>query len=204
MFSKMISLNIQHKYFQPEGIGGHTILDIKAADIIEISKTTLKVDADVIIRNWEQRQIERFKDSPPGATVVKAVSELQLLNDNYIAKPDSLKFINMLKEIVNVSDENEMAQIRYIEHLWKELNDVLPHTNIVGFEQEFAIVYDRKILQRRIEELKFKNSSKNFSLYPDYCSKMNVLRALKYIDELDEGMCTRIIKNVIFIYLKLI
>lgn len=183
----MIALTPQFKYYHPEGIGGHTILDLHAADFVEIAKTNLKIDADVIIRNWEQRQIERFKDSPPGASVVKLVSELHQLNENYIQNSDSIKFINMSKEI-NVNAETEMAQIRYLEHLAKQLQDVLPHTNIAGFEQEFAIVYERKMLEHRIEELKFKNSTKNLSLYPDYCNKLEVLRALKYIDELDEGM----------------
>lgn len=185
IFSKLISLTPQHKFFQPDGIGGHIILDIKACDIVEITKSNLKVDPDVIIRNWEQRQIERFKDSPPSSSVIKAVSELLLLNNNYIASPDSLKFINLTSE-VNVSAGSEMAEVSYMEHLWKQLSEVLPHTNIAGFEQEFCTVYDKKILERRIEELKFKNSTKNLSLYPDYCNKLEVLRALKYIDELDE------------------
>ncbi|XP_039953042.1 helicase SKI2W [Bactrocera tryoni] len=185
MYYKIVSLTPQNKLFQPEGIGGHCVIDAKAADIVEITKCTIKVDGDIIIRNWEQRQIERFKDSPPGATVVKAVSELQQLNQNYIDNTDAVKCINLSKD-VNISEENELVQIRYTEHLWKQLHTLLPHTNIAGFEQEFATVYERKVLERRIEELKFKNSTKNLSLYPDYCNKLEVLRALKYIDDLDE------------------
>ncbi|XP_067618075.1 superkiller complex protein 2 [Eurosta solidaginis] len=185
IYYKMVSLTPQYKFFQPEGIGGHSVIDITAIDVVHITKNIIKVDGDVIIRNWEQRQIERFKDSPPGATVVKAVSELQQLNQSYIDKPETLKFINLSKE-VNISDDNELAQIRYTEHLWQQLLTVLPHTNIAGFEQEFATVYERKVLERRIEELKFKNSTKNLSLYPDYCNKLEVLRALKYIDDFDE------------------
>lgn len=187
MYYKIVSLTPQHKFYHPEGIGGHTILDISAADIVEITKTNLKIDADCIIRNWEQRQIERFKDSPPGATVVKTVSELQQLNERYIADPSCLKFMDFTKEINNVSAENEMEQLMYLKHLGKQLAEVLPHTNIAGFEQEFATVHERKALERRIDELKLKNSVKNLSLYPDYCNKLKVLRALKYIDDLDEG-----------------
>ncbi|KNC23786.1 hypothetical protein FF38_01301 [Lucilia cuprina] len=185
MYYKMVALTPQHKFFHPEGIGGHIILDLKAPDFVEITKSSMKIEADIIIRNWEQRQIERFKDSPPASTVVKVVSELHQINENYIQNPDTLKFINMSKEI-NVNADTEMAQIRYLEHIWRQLQEILPHTNIAGFEQEFATVYERKILEQRIEELKFKNSTKNLSLYPDYCNKLEVLRALKYIDELDE------------------
>lgn len=183
----MVSLTPQNKFYHPEGIGGHTILDLKAADFVEITKSSMKIEPEIIIRNWEQRQIERFKDSPPSSTVVKVVAELHQINENYIQNPDSIKFINMSKEI-NVNADTEMAQIRYLEHVWRQLQEVLPHTNIAGFEQEFATVYERKILEQRIEELKFKNSTKNLSLYPDYCNKLEVLRALKYIDESDEGI----------------
>ncbi|XP_075148294.1 superkiller complex helicase subunit twister [Haematobia irritans] len=184
-YYKMVALTPQFKFFHPEGIGGHTILDLQPGDIVEITKTSLKVDADVIIRNWEQRQIERFRDSPPGATVVKAVSELHQINENYIQNSDSIKFLNLSKEI-NLNTDTEMAQIRYLEHLSKQLQEILPHTNRAGFEQEFETVYERKVLEHRIEELKFKNSTKNLSLYPDYCNKLEVLRELKYIDDLDE------------------
>ncbi|KAM7360479.1 superkiller complex helicase subunit twister [Cochliomyia hominivorax] len=185
MYYKMVSLTPQHKFYQPEGIGGHTILDLKAADFVEITKSSMKIEPEIIIRNWEQRQIERFRDSPPSSTVVKVVAELHQINENYTQNPESIKLINLSKEI-NVNADTEMAQIRYLEHVWRQLQEVLPHTNIAGFEQEFATVYERKILEQRIEELKFKNSTKNLSLYPDYCNKLEVLRALKYIDELDE------------------
>ncbi|EDV94990.1 helicase SKI2W [Drosophila grimshawi] len=184
-YYKILSLTPQNKFFQPEGIGGHTVLDIKAIDIINITKSTIKLDADVIIRNWEQRQLERFKDSPPGATVVKAVTELHQLNEAYNANPDSIKYINMSKEI-NVKADSEVAMLHYVDHLKRQLDDVLPHTNIAGFEQEFAKVYERRVLEIHIEELKFKNSAKNLTLYPDYCNKLQVLRALNYIDELNE------------------
>ncbi|KAH8268626.1 hypothetical protein KR026_010540 [Drosophila bipectinata] len=185
LYYKILSLTPKYKFFQPEGIGGHTILDVKAQDIVNITKNTFKVDADVIIRNWEQRQLERFKDTPPGGTVVKAVTELHQLNESYMANPASIKFVHLSKEI-NVNADTELAMIHYVDHLYKQVDDLLPHTNIAGFEQEFAKVFERRMLEIHIEELRFKNSAKNLSLYPDYCNKLQVLRALKYIDELDE------------------
>lgn len=185
LYYKILSLTPQHKFFHPEGIGGHTVLDIKAIDIVNITKSTIKVDADVIIRNWEQRQLERFKDAPPGATVVRAVTELHQLNEAYNANPDSIKYVNMSKEI-NVNADNEVAMLNYVDHLKRQVGDVLPHTNIAGFEQEFDKVYERRVLEISIEELRFKNSAKNLTLYPDYCNKLQVLRSLNYIDELNE------------------
>ncbi|KAH8381825.1 hypothetical protein KR009_000456 [Drosophila setifemur] len=185
LYYKILSLTPKYKFFQPEGIGGHSVVDIKALDIVNITKSTFKVDADVIIRNWEQRQLERFKDTPPGGTVVKAVTELHKLNESYIASPDSVKYVNLSKEI-NVNADSEMAMLQYVDHLFSQVGDLLPHTNIAGLEQEFAKVYERRMLEVHIEELRFKNSAKNLTLYPDYCNKLQVLRALKYIDELEE------------------
>ncbi|XP_034112849.1 helicase SKI2W [Drosophila albomicans] len=185
LYYKILSLTAQNKFFHPEGIGGHAVLDIKAIDIVSITKSNIKVDADVIIRNWEQRQLERFKDAPPGATVVKAVTELQQLNEAYIANPECIKYINLSKEI-NVNADTELAMINYVDHLKRQVDEVLPHTNIAGFEQEFDKVYERRVLEINIEELRFKNSAKNLTLYPDYCNKLQVLRSLNYIDELNE------------------
>lgn len=185
LYYKILSLTPRNMTFQPVGIGGHTVLDIKAIDIISITKSTLKVDADAIIRNWEQRQLERFKDSPPSGSVVKAVTELNQLNESYIDNPDNIKYVNLSKEII-VNADSEVAMLNYVDHLLRKVGEFLPHTNIAGFEQEFAKVYERRMLEIHIEELRFKNSARNLTLYPDYCNKLKVLRALKYIDELDE------------------
>ncbi|BFF91512.1 helicase SKI2W [Drosophila madeirensis] len=184
-YYKILSLTPNNKFFQPEGIGGHAVLDIKAIDIVAITKSTFKVDADIVIRNWEQRQLERFKDTPPGATVVKAVADLHQLNENYIANADSIKYINLAKEI-NVNADTEVDLLQSVEQLGRQVAELLPHTNIAGFEQEFAKVYERRMLEIHIEELRFKNSAKNLSLYPDYCNKLKVLHALNYIDEQNE------------------
>ncbi|KAH8278739.1 hypothetical protein KR018_008116 [Drosophila ironensis] len=185
LYYKILSLAPKYQFFHPEGIGGHTIVDVKAEDIVNITKSTFRVEGEVIIRNWEQRQIEAFKDTPPGGSVVKAVTELYQLNERYIANRDSLKLVNLSKE-VNINADNELALLRYVNHLHQHVEYTLPHTNIAGFEQEFAKVYERRMLELHIEELRFKNSAKNLTLYPDYCNKLQVLRALKYIDDLDE------------------
>lgn len=201
MFYDLLSLTPQYQFYQPEGIGGHTILDINATHIVKITKSAIiKVDANLIIRNWEQRQIERFRNMEPGVTVTKAVTQLATLNENYLVRPDSLKFMIMSKEINTSVNVIELTLLRYLDHLEKKIQVVLPHTNIAAFEEIFSGVYERKVLEHHIEELKFKNSSKNLSLYPDYCNKLEVLRSLNYIDEIDEGKISLTINNLYFIY----
>uniref|UniRef100_T1GDC1 Helicase ATP-binding domain-containing protein n=1 Tax=Megaselia scalaris TaxID=36166 RepID=T1GDC1_MEGSC len=177
----------KNKHFQPEGIGGHTILEIRSSNIIEITKTNLKVEADPIIRNWEQRQMERFKDAPVGQSVAKAVSDLRNLTTNYKKDSKTIEFLNLAQNLnLSVVDEIDMSDINALYALWKEIKQILPYTNIVGFEQSFESVFERKSIEEQITTLKFKSSAKNLSLYPDYLNKLDVLRDLLYINENDE------------------
>lgn len=176
----MISLTPQHQQYQPEGVGGHTILIIKSPDIIEITTNVITIEADKLLQNWEQRQIPRFRDSPPGPTFVKTLTELYNLNNAVVSGETKLKFLNLKKEFKINMSMDALTKTR------KSLNAILPCTNVPNFEQEFAIVYDRKTLEIRREELKFKISKKSLSLYPDYINKLEVLKALSYIDQQHE------------------
>lgn len=177
LWHKMLSLTPQNKYFYPQGIGGHTILNITSVNILAITKTIIKIEPEKIIQNWEQRQIPRFKDSPAGATVIKIVTDLYNLNSSVISGKEKLQFINVKKEFkLNVN-------LKKMDDLKNKLEKIAPHTNVSNFEHEFAIVYDRKQLELRREELKYKISKESLSLYPDYLSKLQVLQALNYIDD---------------------
>lgn len=182
-----MSLLHKNKHFTPEGVGGHTILDIRCSNIVEIAKNSLKIEPDVIIRNWEQRQMERFKDAPVGPSVAKTVSDLRNLTTNYKKDSKTIEFINLSQNMnLSVVDEVDMSDVNALYGLWKEVKKILPYTNIVGFEQSFKTVFERKSIEQEIDVLKFKNSAKNLSLYPDYMNKLDVLRDLMYINENDE------------------
>lgn len=176
IWNKMISLTVKNKSFIPEGIGGHAVLTIKPCDVVEISKKKMKIDPDVIIKNWEQRQIPRFKDSPPGPTVIKTVNEL----NNF--KNEPIDFINFSHGL-DLAKSHVMEYINSYNQYKKKLEKIIDCTNISNFEQEYAVVYDRKQLEKRCEDLKFKISPQNCSTYPDYCNKLLVLQELNYIDE---------------------
>lgn len=187
LWHNLMSLLPKNKHFTPEGIGGHTILDIRCSNIVEIAKTNLKVEPDLIIRNWEQRQMERFRDAPVGPSVAKTVSDLRNLTTNYKKDSKTIEFLNLAQNLnLSGADEIDMADVNALYGLWKEVKQVLPYTNIVGFEQSFEIVFERKCIEQEITILKFKNSAQNLSLYPDYVNKLDVLRALMYINENDE------------------
>lgn len=176
----MIAMTPQHKFYIPEGVGGHNVLTIKFNNIVEITKTNVKVESDKIIQNWEQRQIPRFKDSPPGPSVLKSVTELYNINNSVIAGETRLQYFNLKQELKTsfITDQ--------ITKLTRKLSEIIDCTNASNFIQEFPVVFDRKTLEKKKEELKFKISKESLSLYPDYVNKLEVLKEMGYIDKQHE------------------
>lgn len=173
----MLGLTPQYKHFHPEGFGGHIILTLEAENIIEVTKLSLKVEAEVIVNNWTQRQIPRFKNNPPGPSTVRAVNELYDLNESVISKKVRLQTVNFKQEF-KMNQDWEL-----ISHLRKKMEATLPCTNVTNFEQEFAPVFDRKQLEQKQSELRFKMSNQNLTLYPEYQYKLEILKNLNYIDQ---------------------
>lgn len=180
LWHKMLSLTAQRKHYLPEGIGGHTVLTVKARDIVEVTKTTMKAETDIILQNWQQRQIPRFRDSPPGPTVVKVVNELYNLNNDVINGRQKLAFFDVKKDLEMQAKQAQMVKVR------KSLSDCMGCTSASNFELEFALVFDRKKLEQHRDQLQFNMSKESFALYPDYMKKLAVLRELQYIDDQHE------------------
>jgi antiviral helicase SKI2 len=61
LWYKMLGLASKKKIFIPDGVGGHTVLNITASDIIDIVKKKVSIDANLVIQDWEKRQIPRFR-----------------------------------------------------------------------------------------------------------------------------------------------
>ncbi|KAJ6639246.1 Helicase SKI2W [Pseudolycoriella hygida] len=180
LWHRMISMTPQHKLYIPEGVGGHTILTIKFNNIIEITKTNMKIEADKIIQNWEQRQIPRFKDTPPGASLSKTVTELYNLNNSVLCGDTKLQYCNLRQELKTSSIMDEIAKLK------RKLGEIINCTNATNFEQEFPVVFDRKSLEKKKDELKFKISKESLLLYPEYVNKLEVLKEMGYIDKQHE------------------
>lgn len=174
----MIALT-KHCFSDFDNALGHKILTIEPTDIIDVSKIHIKIDADAIINNWNQRQMPRFRDSPIGPTTEKAINELINLHRSMNAQSKNTKnqFINFNKEYKMLQDIELIALHR------KKVDQWLPHTMMANFEQEFAPVFDRKQLEAKQAELRFKMSNQNLTLYPEYQYKLEILKRLNYIDE---------------------
>lgn len=180
LWHKMLSLTKKHEHFLPEGIGGHSVLTVKARDIVDVTKITMKVETEKVLQNWQQRQIPRFRDSPPGATVVKVVNELYNLNNDVIGGRQKLAVFDFKKDLDMQDEMNRLLKVR------KTLGECMGCTSASNFELEFALVFDRKRLEQHRDQLQFNISKESFALYPDYMKKLAVLRELQYIDEQHE------------------
>lgn len=175
LWHRMIALT-KPRFYKLNAAPGHKVLTIPPSDIIDITTTTFKIDGEAILNNWLQRQKPRFRDAPIGPSTEKAIGEL--VNFHKSLKSDKkLPFVNFKQEYKMVQD------LDLIAHQRRQLDELLPHTKIANFEQEFGPVFDRKQLEAKQAELRFKMSSQSLTLYPEYQYKLEVLKRLNYVDD---------------------
>lgn len=177
MWHRMISLTRQIQHFVPENPLSHRVLNIEASNIVDITKTAIKIDAEAIINSWTKRQMPRFRDAPIGPSTERVLNELYNLHVAVKNKKIKLQFVN-LKNEVKMIQEYDLISITK-----KKVDEWLPSTKISNFEQEFGPVFDRKQLEAKQAELKFKMSNENLALYPEYKYKLEILKRLNYIDD---------------------
>ncbi|XP_063704669.1 superkiller complex protein 2 [Culicoides brevitarsis] len=177
LWYKMLSLSVPFKKFMPDGAGGHQVLVIQAEHICEITKKTLgSLECDKILQNWDQRQIPRFKDTPASASVLRALTELKTLTDEYNQDPSTISMVSFMNDLEVFEAMNELKKLRQAVEIHESCTD------IPNFEVEFDKVYQRKSLEYQLHELRFKISKESLSLYPDYVNKVKVLQDLNYVD----------------------
>uniref|UniRef100_A0A336MWM2 CSON005945 protein n=1 Tax=Culicoides sonorensis TaxID=179676 RepID=A0A336MWM2_CULSO len=177
LWYKMLSLSSPFKKFTPDGAGGHQVLSIQAEHILEISKKTLaNIEPEKILQNWDQRQIPRFKDTPPSASVLKALTDLKTLTDDYNKNHSTLTLVTGMQDLEMFESMNELKKLKQNVEIYEN------STDIPNFEQEFEKVYQRKSLEGELQELRYKISKESLSLYPDYVNKVKVLQDLNYVD----------------------
>lgn len=157
--------------------GGHKIITIEPTDIIDVAKIQMKIEAEQIVNNWNQRQMPRFRDSPVSQATQKAIAELIDYTRSMRTKKPKVQFVNFSTEFKLLQD------LELIKLHRQKMDECLPHTRIANFEQEFGPVFDRKQLETKQSELKFKMSDQNLSLYPEYQYKLEILKRLNYIDD---------------------
>uniref|UniRef100_A0AAG5CTW2 Helicase SKI2W n=1 Tax=Anopheles atroparvus TaxID=41427 RepID=A0AAG5CTW2_ANOAO len=182
LWHRMIALSVRYQFFVPAGFGGHRVLAITFANVMEVTKHTVRCDERKILQNWETRQIPRFRDTPPSPAVVDALATLTQINTMVVERggPYTIECVVPERKLEHLDLVKQLAAARV------RVDQYAPYTNIADFEHEFAIVFDRKQLERKLDDLKFQVSYESLSLYPDYLRKLQVLQELKYIDEMQQ------------------
>lgn len=180
LWHRMLSLSAQYRNFIPEGVGGHCVLQISVSNVMIVTKLFIKCDPTKIIQNWDNRQIPRFKDQPPSQSVLDAVVALTELNTAVVNQTTELESVKIQWNL------NQLKQSENLKATKERLQQYIPYTDIANFVQDFAVVYDRKQIEKRMEDLQYQVSYKSMSLYPDYCNKLKVLQELRYIDDMQQ------------------
>ncbi|XP_045527687.1 helicase SKI2W [Pieris brassicae] len=162
----------------------HTILCIAPKNVIAVTRTCLKIDGNIIIQDWEKRQMPRFKDAPVGASCASAVQELSRLSHAARTKVTPLETIS-LTQALNISTGELLHALDKMNKLKAQIEAQKKSTAIANFRNEFAIVYERKQAERKRDKYKRLLSYESLALYPDYQRRLLVLRELNYIDEHD-------------------
>lgn len=162
----------------------HTILCIAPKNIVAITKMNLKIDTKIIIDDWERRQIPRFKDAPVGTTCANAVQELSRMSHAVCSGATTLEYINLTQSMAITTGEI-LQSLDKMKKCSNELQELKKCTDIANFKSEFAIVYERKMTERKRDKYKRLLSFENLALYPDYQRRLLVLKELNYIDEHD-------------------
>lgn len=160
-----------------ENVVGHKIITIEPIDIIDVAKIQMKIDAENIVNNWTQRQMPRFRDAPISQATNNAIAELMDYTKSMRAARPKVQFFNFGKEFKLLQD------LELIKLHRQKMDEWLPHTRIANFEQEFGPVFERKQLETKQSDLRFKMSDQNLSLYPEYQYKLEILKRLNYIDD---------------------
>ncbi|XP_063367548.1 superkiller complex protein 2 [Cydia amplana] len=162
----------------------HTILCIAPKNIMAVTKMTLKIDASIIIQDWEKRQMPRFKDAPVGSSCATAIQELSRISHAVKTGATKLEQVSLTQSLA-VSTGVILSLLDDMTTLQKKLEDLEKSTDIANFKTEFAIVYERKQTERKRDKYRRLLSFENLALYPDYQRRLMVLRELNYIDEHD-------------------
>lgn len=171
-------LSFTYDYFEPDGIGGHAVLDVPVVYVL-LTQKIIKVDCDLVLRDWDNRQIPRFRDNPPSQTCQQAIQELFKFStdfsDEYLYNIFAAKYLDLFQQL-------EVLKIKHAK-----LVSVLHHTKIANFEEQFVTVFRRKHLEAKLKNLEFQLSSGSLMLYDDYKSRIEILKQLKYVDEENRG-----------------
>ncbi|ESO92823.1 hypothetical protein LOTGIDRAFT_232926 [Lottia gigantea] len=169
---------LANKLYQPDGPCSSKIETVRGDDIDVITVKTIKVEPDKIIADIKKRQQARFKDNPPSKSVSVVTQELLRLTE---ANPKGLKGLDPIKDY-RIKDIDYMEQFRSLEYLHDSFKD-FQCVHCPNFLEHFNEIRKNMELKMKYKELRYLLSDDSLILLPEYQQRIEVLRALNYIDE---------------------
>ncbi|KAG8232459.1 hypothetical protein J437_LFUL012105, partial [Ladona fulva] len=160
--------------------GQHTLLWVRPGDVLHIVDKVIKLEVDRVIADWDKRQIPRFRYDPPGPSCANVVKELTQLTLDMLNAWHTVPLINPTTDL----GINDMKLFQLMQPLvaFRKCLDKFDFTKTLRFEDQFKGLFRRKWLEEKKLKLEYMKSHESLSLYPEYCSRVRVLRELQYID----------------------
>ncbi|KAM9119587.1 LOW QUALITY PROTEIN: superkiller complex protein 2 [Pangshura tecta] len=166
-----------NKLFLPEGPCGHAVEHLGPCDLAALTGKTLRVNAERILEDVKKRQMPRFRSDPPGPSAVQAAQELLRLAEGGAGGLPRLDPVGALQL-------KELAVVEGVMRL-RRLEEALPGFQCVHsprFPQQYLVQAERLRLRAELEHLRFLLSEQSLLLLPEYEQRVQVLRALRYVD----------------------
>lgn len=165
------------KLFLPEGPCGHAVVKLTPADIGSVTVKTLRINADKIIDDFKKRQIPRFRNDAPGASVTAATQELVRLAEG---SPGGVASLDPVSEL-------QLRDLELVEvySRARRLGDALSSYKCVHsprFSSEYTRMHGRMVIKDELERLCYLVSDQSLLLLPEYQQRIQVLKRLHYVD----------------------
>lgn len=166
-----------NKLFLPEGPCSHAVEHLAPCAIRALTGKTLRVNAERILEDVRKRQMPRFRNDPPGPSAVQAAQELLRLAEGGAGGLPRLDPVGAL----------QLKELEVVEGAMRlrRLEEALPTFQCVHsprFPQQYLRLTERLQLRAELEHLRFLLSDQSLLLLPEYQQRVEVLRALRYVD----------------------
>ncbi|KAL0077067.1 NUC185 domain-containing protein [Phycomyces blakesleeanus] len=141
------------------------VVTIGASDILFVTRSSIKINADAIIAGQNPMEITRAKQ------------ELQTFS------ADAKKGVFSEYDWQKIKDIEFQEMLRTKTEFMKLLRGSFQCTKCPDLNEHYALIHAHKRLSSQIDMLKLTISDQNLELLPDYHQRIEVLKRMNYIDE---------------------
>ncbi|WAR31042.1 SKIV2-like protein [Mya arenaria] len=167
--SDLVTPVLKKRLFQPEGACWHEIVQCRCENIVTVTTKTIRLDPEKIINDVKKREIPRFKTDPPSQSVTMASQELLRITE---ANMDGLPGLHPTSDL-KLRDIDLVEKFRALELMMGKFESFNCFNSMSG---NMKVKEDYRRLQYLL-------SDASLMLLPEYQQRVEVLKALNYIDQ---------------------